>query len=178
MNNNNGNGNNNEALMAMQNQINALQNQLALANQAVVNLSAQNQTNSLKSGRPNKFNGKNARAWLHSLENIFNIQNGNLSEEQKIQYAISYLTDDGLEWWQLLQINPDININSFHDFGNELLKYFEPVNRELNARKNIYNFKKWVNSIEYQNTIKNLPNIYYRFRTWLKQNKYSTILKV
>ncbi len=137
--------NQNDALLDMQNQISALQNQLALANQAVVNLTAQNNQSILKSAKPEKFNGKNARAWLHSLENIFNTQNGSVSEQQKIQYAISYLTDDGLEWWQLLQINPEIVINTFHDFGNELLKYFEPVNRELNARKNMNALKQMGN---------------------------------
>ena len=89
MNNNSSSNNGNEALIAMQNQIKAMQNRIALANQAAVSLSAQTQTNSLKSGWPNKFNGKNAKAWFHSSENIFNIQNDNLSEEQKIQYAIS-----------------------------------------------------------------------------------------
>ena len=62
MNSNNANENSNQALMTIQNQISALQNQLALANQAVVNLNAQNQSNSLKSGRPNKFNGKNKKS--------------------------------------------------------------------------------------------------------------------
>jgi len=137
--------NQNDALLAMQNQINALQNQLAQANQAVLNLTAQNFQSPLKSGRPDKFDGKNARAWLHSLENIFNIQNSNISEEQKMQNAISYLADDGLEWWQLLKINPDVAINTFQDFGNELLKYFEPVNRELNARKNMNMLKQMGN---------------------------------
>ena len=54
--------------MAMKNQINALQNQLALANQALVNLSAQIQTTGLKSERTSKFKESNARAWLYSLK--------------------------------------------------------------------------------------------------------------
>ena len=49
--------------------MNARQNQLALENQALVSISARNQTNSIKSGGPN------FRALRHSLENIFNVQN-------------------------------------------------------------------------------------------------------
>ncbi len=54
---------------------------------------------------------------------------------KKIQYAISYLSDDGLQCWELVNINNQIYIQTFENFKTEILKYFEPVNREVNARK-------------------------------------------
>ncbi len=42
-----------------------------------------------------------------------------------------------MEWWQLLQINPEIVINTFHEFGNEI--------RKLNARKNMNALKQMGN---------------------------------
>ncbi len=50
--------NHNKVLLDMQNQISALQNQLALANHAVVNLTTQNTQSILKSAKPENFNGK------------------------------------------------------------------------------------------------------------------------
>ncbi len=58
---------------------------------------------------------------------------------------MSYLSEDGLQWWKLLNINKDINITTFEDFNEEILKYFEPVNREVNARKALSALKQMGN---------------------------------
>ncbi len=78
---------------------------------------------------------KNVSSWLISLQNIFESQNVVRSEAQKVQYAISYPSDDGLQWWKLVKINSQKNIQTFECNKTEILKYVEPVNREVNARK-------------------------------------------
>ena len=62
----NGNDNNNQVLIEVKNQITALENKLLVANQAVVNLKAQNQNNCIKSGSSSKSNEKNVIAWHDS----------------------------------------------------------------------------------------------------------------
>ncbi len=37
----------------------------------------------------------------------------------------------------MLQLNNTVNIITFEQFSEEILKYFEPVNRKANARKAI-----------------------------------------
>ncbi len=69
------------------------------------------------------------------ITNIFKSLNIVHSEAQKVQYALSYLSDDGLQWCELVNINNQIDIQTFENFKMEILKYFEPVNRKVNARK-------------------------------------------
>lgn len=117
----------------LQNQINELQNNLVQAQQAILNLV--NENNGLKSAKPEKFSGNNVRTWLKSISNVFANQAINVSDAHKIKFAVSYLGGEGLQWWELVNINPEINIQTFEEFGEEMIKYFEPVNREVNARK-------------------------------------------
>ena len=51
------------------------------------------------------------------------------------------MTGEGLQWWELLSIN-NRNIETFTEFKVETLNYFEPVNRELRARKTLSNLKQ------------------------------------
>ena len=83
----------------------------------------------------------NVRNWIKSLENVFDAQRTPLNEEQKIKYAVSYMTGEGLQWWELLTINSR-NIEKLTEFKAEMLNYFEPVNRELTARKTLSNLKQ------------------------------------
>ena len=67
---------NQEILQQLQNQINTLQQQLAQANQAYMNLSAtvgSSSAHSLQAGKPDKFRGQNARSWVKSIENVFKV---------------------------------------------------------------------------------------------------------
>ena len=135
-----------QQVLSMQAQINTLQEQLNLASQAVAqaNQAYQNlSVNSphLKHGSPNKFTGSNSRSWLKSIDNIFEAQNGMLTNDQKIKYAVSYKARDGLQWWELSTIHGQYIMNDEH-FKQELLKYFEPINREINERRNLNALKQ------------------------------------
>ena len=89
----------------------------------------------LKTAKPKKFSGKNVRAWIKSLENVFSTQTNVPNEEQMLNYAISFMSGDGLQWWELACLDLQNPIMSFADFKEKILHYFEPANRELNARK-------------------------------------------
>ena len=117
----------------LQNQINELQNNLVQAQQAI--LSLVNENKGLKTAKPDKFSGSNVRTWLKSISNVFANQAITVTDAHKIKFAVSYLGGEGLQWWELVNINPEINIQTFDQFGEEMIKYFEPVNREVNARK-------------------------------------------
>ena len=72
---------------------------------------------------------------------MFDAEKSPLSEQQKLKYAVSYMTGEGLQWWELLTIY-NRNIETFTEFKVEMLNYFEPVNRELTARKTLSNLKQ------------------------------------
>ena len=133
---------NQEILEQMQNQINALQQQLMAATEAFVNLGANMPNGSMKAGNPEKFKGQNARAWLQSVQNVFDAQANMPNDQRKINYAVSYMAGEGLQWWELIKIDPSIQIITWERFMEELLNYFEPVNREQNARKTLSSLKQ------------------------------------
>ncbi len=60
----------------------------------------------------------------------------------KIKCAVSYLTDEKLQWWELSTINNTVYIISFDQFSEEILKYFEPISKIPNARKAINALKQ------------------------------------
>lgn len=136
----------NELHQQISNQNNNLQNQLSNQNnqiqQQINDQISHNSSLGLKFGTPNKYNNKNTRAWLQSIQNIFELQRTEPSEDEKIKYAISFLNEEGLEWWDLMNKNSNIQINTFAQFSHEIMNYFEPVNRELNARKILNNLKQ------------------------------------
>ena len=112
---------------------------LTQANQAYAAVTEH--TNSLRVGKPDKFSGTNVRSWIKSLENVFDAEKSSLSERQKVKYAVSYMTGEVLQWWELLTINSR-SIEKFREFKVEMLNYFEPVDRELTARKTLRNLKQ------------------------------------
>ncbi len=122
-----------QVIQNLQNAVAELHQQLQNASQAFMNLSTKN--NSLRTARPENFNGRNVRSWLKSIQNVIETEKTAPTEEQKIKFAVNYVSGDGLQWWELININKHNSINTFEDFKRELLKYFEPVNREINARK-------------------------------------------
>ena len=136
----------NNILQLMHAEISSLQSQLRQTGQA---LTQANQayaavtvhTKSLRVGRQDKFSVTNVRSWITSLENVFDAETSPLGEQQKFKYAVSYMTGEGLQWWELLTIN-NRNIETFTDFKVEMLNYFEPVNRELTARNTLSNLKQ------------------------------------
>ena len=157
----------NEALTAMQEQIANLQQQLNQAHTAFTAL-ANNQGNNnnvnrtdLKLSKPEKFDGKHVRSWLVSLENIFNANNQQVNDENKIKYAISFMIGNALQWHELMK-HQNKEFNNFDDFKAELLNYFEPVNREDNARKALHSLKQFCrfNSVTSYN---------HEFSKWLLQ---------
>lgn len=159
-----------EQMQQLQNEISNLQHQLGqanhnlnIANQAYTTLSNrnENQNNSLKIGRPDKFDGKYARSWVKSLDNVFAWHHTGLSEDAKLKYAVSYLTGAGLQWWELVTLN-NTEIHTFNDFKTKLLEHFEPINRELNARKMLSELKQMGKF----NTVRNYNQ---EFSRWLLQ---------
>ncbi len=139
-----------DAITAMQAQIAELQQQLANAHNAFNNLANNNPVNQnananqsvLKLSKPEKFDGKHVRSWLVSLENIFNSTNQQLTDENKIKYAISFMIGNALQWHELMK-HQNKEFQNFDEFKNELLNYFEPVNREDNARKVLNSLKQF-----------------------------------
>jgi len=51
------------------------------------------------------------------------------------------MTGAGLEWWELVTLN-GTTITDYPMFQQEILNYFEPVNRELTARKMLSELKQ------------------------------------
>ena len=128
----------NNIIQQMQAEISSLQSQLqqtgqalTQANQAYAAVTAH--TESLRVGKQDKFSGTNVWSWIKSLEYVFDAENSPLSEQQKLKYAVPYMTGERLQWWELLTIN-NRNIETFTEFKVEMSNYFEPVNRTFTAR--------------------------------------------
>ncbi len=119
-------------------------------------------SNSLRTARPENVNGRNVRSRLTSIQKLIETAKTAPTEEQKTKFAVSYLIGDGLQWWELININKHNSIYSFEDFKRELLKNFEPVHREINAKKALSNLKQMgeLNSISSYNA---------EFSKWLLQ---------
>ena len=151
-----------DSLIQMQNDISSLRQQVAQANQSLQEQIAQtiqavaiatqsisnvNNTNSnsnsllLKTGKPEKFNSENARSRLKSIATIFAAHSNTIDDNTKINYALSYMTGAGLQWWELATLNGNI-LTSYEEFQKELINYFQPVNRELTARKMLSDLKQ------------------------------------
>ena len=124
----------NEALSSANNTINSMQ-QVQQQNQVVV------PQNNLKCGKPDKFDGTEPRSWLVSLENIFDAAIQNIDDVQKIKYAVSFMTGNALQWWEMIKLNETM-FESYESFKEKLLEYFEPVNREEHARKILSSLKQ------------------------------------
>lgn len=135
----------NQIIAGLQAQISALQGQVNAAGNAYNTLLANNGGGALKACKPVEFHGKNVRSWIKSLENIFSSLGTPPEQEKVISYAVSYLTEDGLHWWELINISKEVNISTFAQFKEEILKYFEPVNREINAQKVLSTIKQMGN---------------------------------
>lgn len=129
-----------QVIQQMQNQIAALQQQIQTSTQAYNQLRSNNAGN-LRTGKPDKFDGKHVRSWITSIENVFSTLPEQPTEIAKVKYAISFMSGEALQWWELMIIN-QVVLNSFEDFKTELLKHFEPINRELNARKMLSELKQ------------------------------------
>ena len=91
----------NNIIQQLQAEIGSLQSKLqqtgqalTQANQAYAAVTAH--TKSLRVGKPDKFSGTNVRSWIKSLENVFDAESSPLSEQQKLRYAVSYMTGEGL----------------------------------------------------------------------------------
>ena len=142
------NNGNVDPLHVLNAQVQALQQQLQQSNQMLqavlannLNNANHNLNNGLKVSKPDKFTGKNVRSWISSLENIFGVNGQNSTEQQKIQYAISFMADDAIQWWELMKLN-EVELETFEEFKERLLEYFEPVNRENNARQRLSTLKQ------------------------------------
>ena len=78
----------------MQEQVNLLQQQLQQLqafNQHLVTMLNSQSNKNMRTGKPDKFTGENARAWIDSIENVFAAEENPVQEESKIQYAVSFL---------------------------------------------------------------------------------------
>ena len=53
------------------------------------------------------------------------------------------MSGSAIQWWELIKIN-NVQINDYVDFEIEISKHFEPVNRELTARKALNQLKQMV----------------------------------
>ena len=145
----------------LQQRIDQLENQLLSSN----NLSTQitdlikvsNNHTSLRIGKPDKFSGKNVRSpyifssgypgpsWIKSLENIFANQTEAPDDNVKIKYAVSFMNGGALQWWEMINLNEQNQIEPFEDFKSKIFDYYEPINRELNARKQMNYLKQMGN---------------------------------
>ncbi len=76
-----------------------------------------------------------------------------------------------------MNINNQINIQTFENFKTEILKHFEPVNREINARKALSALKQMgaYSSITAYNA--EFLNGYSKFRQLLMISKYLIIAR-
>ena len=119
-----------------------LQSSNNLSNQISNLLNASSNHNSLKIGKLDKVSGQNVRSWIKSLENIFANQVKAPDDNTKIKYAVSFMNGSALEWWELINLNEQTQIETFEEFKSKILDSYEPINRELNARKQMNYLKQ------------------------------------
>ena len=121
-----------------------LHNHITHANQTIASINQSGiQVERLKTGKLEKFTGQNVRSWPKSLDNIFSTQPCLPTDVNRIKYAVSYMGGAGLQWWELVKLN-GTPMQTYADFQREILSYFEPVNRELTARKHSAIYSRWV----------------------------------
>jgi len=63
--------------------------------------SAANFGHGMKICKPYKFDGKNARWWLSSLDNVFESQTTNPTDTEKLKklnYAVFFMKEEALGW--------------------------------------------------------------------------------
>ena len=84
-----------------------------------------------------------------------------ITDERKIKFAVCYLSADGLQWWELTALQNNIP-STFSIFKEELLKHFEPINRELNARRIL-------NSLKQMGRLNTIRSYNQEFMKWLLQ---------
>lgn len=117
-----------------------LENMMGQLHEQRTSISADSNS-TLAIGKPEKFKGQNARAWLMSLENVFSMQS-DMTDASKLKYAVSYLAGEGMAWLEMMLMSPTNPFPSFEHFKRELLDHFEPVNKERHARQRLRNIKQ------------------------------------
>lgn len=58
----------------------------------------------LKVGKPDIFDGSNSRSFTHRFENIFVNQGGEVADQEKIQYTVSYMKGAGSQSSELMAL--------------------------------------------------------------------------
>ena len=107
-----------DPVTTLQNQINVLSQQLNQANVTIQQLSAALQNlvgeSRLNTAKPEKFSGTNNRARIKFLENMFSSQTNVPNEDQNLKFAITVMSGDGLQWWELACLDMQNSIMSLH----------------------------------------------------------------
>jgi len=95
-------------------------------------------TSQLKMPKPEKFTGKSVddneiENWIFTLDNLFDAQGATLSETQKLAYAVSYLVEDALSWWQAIRTGQD-SPKSWSALKVAMLAYFVSPTKVSDAK--------------------------------------------
>lgn len=59
---------------------------------------------------------------MELIENIFSIMNEIGNEDRKTKYPISVMSEQALEWWELIKKNNENNIITFDEFRRRVLE--------------------------------------------------------
>jgi hypothetical protein len=99
------------------------------------------QSTSLKLPKPEKFTGKRSddvANWIFSMSNLFAVQT--LTETEKLVYAISFLTEEALSWWQVARENGQIN--TWVSLKDAMIAYFESPTKTRDAKNKLYDLSQ------------------------------------
>jgi hypothetical protein len=99
------------------------------------------QSTSLRFPKPDKFTGKRSddiANWIFSMDNLFAVQT--LPETQKVVYAVSFLTEEALSWWQVARENGQIN--TWDSLKSAMLAYFESPTKVRDAKNKLYDLSQ------------------------------------
>jgi hypothetical protein len=93
---------------------------------------------SLKMPKPEKFSGKSMddneiENWIFAVDNLFVVQGAALTDGQQLAYAVGYLVDDALSWWQTVRCSQDAP-KSWSALKLAMLEYFVSPTKVSDAK--------------------------------------------
>ena len=129
-----------EQLQALQEQIQALQAQLHDRPDAPIRELATAVAQGFKIKQPDTYDGRKGHVelWLFQVQQYFNAIDLR-DDERMVYYATNLLRGDAATWWRmryttLMATRPPTPLPNWHEFQEQLIVQFKPVNAEKIAR--------------------------------------------
>jgi Retrotransposon gag protein len=93
---------------------------------------------SLKMPKPERFSGKSTdeneiENWIFAMDNLFVACGAALNDYQQLAYAVGYLIEDALAWWQAVRCSQD-SPKSWSGLNLAMLEYFVSPTKVSDAK--------------------------------------------